>query len=828
MIRPATLVVLAALTTAGAATGLDRICPKSLHHSPRAARGTSGRTIGPPSPASSWAASQSAPAASDGWITHPAARGDAAPIVLHFRREVSLGAVPRHYLARVTADNRFILYVNGRRVAAGPSTGDTQHWRYATLDLAAYLRRGANIVAAVVWNGVKSPVIPAQAAGPAPLFQQSLAPGLRLEGIGCAAQISTKNPGWQVRRDAGHRLTSAYGQFPGRYYVAGAPEVIDAATADWNWDQPGPRDGWFDAVAAPAAMRKLVPDRLPAQRYAPVANGAAVATDIHGGNPFPARAFTVPAYTATKLLIRRDAMVSAYLALTVAGGAGATIKVTYAEALTDGRGKRGDRAAILFHKINGLTDTFLPDGPRRTFAPLWWRTWRYLQIALLTRAQPLRLETLTTTATGYPFETIGQFHSSDPELDRIWQIGWRTAQIDAHETFMDSAYWEQLQYVGDTRIEAQIAYAVAGDARLAEQAIDAFAQSDVAGGLIEGAYPSRGSNPMPMFAPLWIGLLHDWWLQQPDIAVVARNVPRMRRVLAWFGPGLGPNGLLTRNPQWNFIDWAGQRADDRNVFPSFSRSGESCLMSALYLGALHQASQLEASLGSASHAHHDDIAARALTGAIRRHCWSARRRLFADNPDGTAFSQQMNALAVLYDVAPRDEARAILDRITTPGKGIAAPPGMFSSSLYFSWYLARAFDHAGLANRYTGLLQTWRRLLPLHFTTWPETMIGTRSDTHGWSGHPTADLLGIVAGIAPDRPGYRAVRVAPHLGSLTALDATAATPSGPVRVRYRRVGGTLFADIDRPAALPGTFIWRRHRYPLVQLHSHLELGAGQE
>ena len=59
---------------------------------------------------------------------------------------------------------------------------------------------------------------------------------------------------------------------------------------------------------------------------------------------------------------------------------------------------------------------------------------------------------------------------------------------------MDSSYWEQLQYTGDTRLEMLISYAVSGDARLAEQAIDAFAESDADGGLVQGAIPR--ANPM--------------------------------------------------------------------------------------------------------------------------------------------------------------------------------------------------------------------------------------------------------------------------------------------------------------------------------------------
>ena len=243
----------------------------------------------------------------------------------------------------------------------------------------------------------------------------------------------------------------------------------------------------------------------------------------------------------------------------------------------------------------------------------------------------------------------------------------------------------------------------------------------------------------------------------------------------------------------------------------------------LWLGALRQGAALEAAYGDKAEAAADTARADAARTAIRAHCWDKARGLFADNADFTLYSQHMNALAVLYDVATPAEAPAILSRITVPGQGIDAPPGMFTTTYYFAWYLVRAFEHAGLAHRYPALLKTWRDLLALHYTTWPESRGETRSDTHAWSAHPTADLLGVVAGIQPAAPGYARLQVAPNLGDLTALDAAAATPRGPVSVRYALGGGKLTAEIDRPAALPGDFVWKGRRYPLKAAHSRFVL-----
>ena len=68
------------------------------------------------------------------------------------------------------------------------------------------------------------------------------------------------------------------------------------------------------------------------------------------------------------------------------------------------------------------------------------------------------------------------------------------------------------------------------------------------------------------------------------------------------------------------------------------------------------------------------------------------------------------------------------------------------------------------------------------------------------------------------------MNIAPQLGNLTSLEASAATPHGLVKVSYRVTRGKLTALIDRPAALPGEFVWRGQSYPLEKTRTRLELA----
>jgi len=758
------------------------------------------------------------------WVTHPTAPLR-EPMVLHFRRVLQMAAVPASYPVRVSADNRFILYVNSRRVGDGPARGDLTHWRYQRFDLAPFLHPGENLITATVWNwGIFAPVA-----------QMSDRTAFLLESEAAAdAGISTPR-GWQVEIEPGHRALDRTSVDFRTYMASGPGEEIDAALYDWDWQSPGDTKGnWVD-VASPmrdslfADVNRahsadteadndwgLVPDALPHMMYAPISAGAVVRTSTQNSaaelpnlRQFPASAVTLPAGTHVDLLLDRKTLTTAYPVLTVSGGKGAKIRISYAEALFDKNMHKGDRDEVGDRQARGLKDSFLPDGGlHRTFEPLWWRTWRYLDLDIETTGEPLTLESLTAAFTAYPFDQRATFSSPDPELKQIWDISWRTARLDAHETYMDTPYYEQLQYVGDTRIQMLISYAVANDDRLAHQAIEAFDTSRFSDGITRSRYPSSLAQTIPTFSLLWVGMVRDWWGYRPDAEVARRSLPGVRTVLDWFARYQQPDGLLKQLPWWSFIDWI-----PSGTIPTYDARGESCMTTLQYLGALDDAAALEQGLGDPVFAERDRRRAAHVREGLKTHCWDADRGLVAETPDRISFSQQANMLGVLLDVVPSDRQQQVLRKLLAVNPG-DTEAGMLSASYYFRFYLARALEHAGMADEYIASIAPWRKLLAMHFSTWPEVPGDTRSDSHAWSAHPIYDLLTLVAGIEPAGPGFKIVRIAPHLGTLPSLTATFPHPMGEIRVDYKREGSALKAIVVLPAGVKGEFEFQGRHWPL--------------
>ena len=778
------------------------------------------------------------------WITHASAPLR-EPIVLHFRRVLHLDVAPASYPVRVSADNRFILFVNGQRVGDGPARGDLNHWRYERFDLAPYLKAGENRITATVWNwGLYAPV--AQDSDRTAFLLESEATGTD----GGVEGISTPE-GWQVKIDPG-RTPLDRGSVTLRTYMAAGPgEQVDAARTDYDWQSEDTEAGWA-AVASP--MRDaifpgvaqahsadttgdnhwaLVPDRLPHMEYSPAPAGEVVRISAAGAaqsgglmpsssqeaawKAFPAKPIRLPAHTHLHLLLDRKTLTTAYPELTVTGGKGSSIRMTYAEALYDAAGNKGDRNEVANRRALGLNDLFLPDGGAgRRFEPLWWRTWRYLDLEIETGDEPLTLDALTAHFTAYPFEERASFESPDQELAKIWQVSWRTARLDAHETYMDTPYYEQLQYVGDTRIQALISYAVAGDDRLARQALEAFNDSRSPDGLTRSRYPGSLPQTIPPFSLLYVGMLHDYWLYRPDPTPVRASLEGTRGILDWFAAHERPDGLLEKLPWWSFIDWV-----PSGEIPTYDTHDESCVTTLQYLGALDAASDMEKALGDPQLASRYQSRAAHVRSGIYAKCWSEERELIADNSDRKIFSQQANIMAVLYDVVPKNSQQAVLRKMMAIEPG-TTPDGIMSASYYFRFYLARALDHAGMADDYLQSLDPWRKLLPLHFSTWPEIPGDTRSDSHAWSAHPIYDMLTLVAGIEPASPGFATVRIEPHLGSLRSLTATFPHPDGAISVDYHRSTTGLDATITLPGKLAGNFNFHGKSWPLKPGENHIQ------
>ncbi len=759
------------------------------------------------------------------WISVPGA-GAQDYGVYHFQKEVELDAVPADFVVHVTGDNRYKLYVNGTLVSLGPAKGDATHWNYETVDLAPWLKAGKNEISALVYH-----------EGPQkPDSQASVSAGFLLQGEGNARGLYTDRS-WKCRKDEAY---SPLRPVVSGYYVAGPGEQVDFSKKSEEWvdARQGPAgepknvlssnqgDG-HNLMPSPLPQMERTPQRLAAVRKA---EGVKVPAGFLEGTA----ALTIPANTKAELLLDNGVLTNAYFNVALKGGKGGRLALGYAESLyipapqsdrpdlppgmrmedipedvraqfasrpraprTIGKGNRNEVDGKVFM---GREDILLPDGGEHAWTTLAWRTYRYVRVQVETAADPLTIRSISGTFTGYPFALAAKLDSDDAELQKMLEIGWRTARLCAVETYMDCPYYEQLQYLGDTRIQALVTLYNAADDRLVKNFLRLADMSRNVDGITKSRYPTTIPQYIQPYALSYIYALHDYLMYGADTDFVLDLVPGAEQIIRYFERYRLPDGRVRNLPGWNFSDWVNDKPSWNYGAPLRGADGCSINMDLQLLYAYQMMADLEEARGNTWQAGEYRASAAKLAKGVKDAYWNPARGLFADRAEKDNYSQHGNALAILC---------GIVDDPATLAQKLLTDDSLAQCTIYYKFYLHEAFVKAGLGDDYLKWLDTWRENIAMGLTTWGEdaNVFGTRSDCHAWGASPNIEFFRTVLGIDSDAVAFKRVRIEPHLGDLQEIGGTMPHPAGEISVHYKVKGGKLQVEVTLPKEVDGLFVW---------------------
>ncbi|HVU35624.1 MAG TPA: alpha-L-rhamnosidase C-terminal domain-containing protein [Opitutaceae bacterium] len=771
----------------------------------------------------------------------PGAASPAHYQVRRFRRTFAVETTENaSLLVHVSADSRYVLYCNGVRVGVGPAKGDIHHQFYDSHDLAAYLRPGKNVLAALVLDMSRVAHRPAHLGAPCSVM--TYAGGFvldgRLETRRGSVDLGT-GPAWKVAVDTACRFQNDGTRFEGYH---GYFEHRVSREEPIGWTEPDFEDGGWAPATVLYAAERIEHRRDPASPYGLVAR---MIPALETGAPAPfcdvfrrdagdtaagweellrsAGTVTVPPQARVTVILDAGELTTAFPQIAISDGGGATIRLTYAEALrlpwdTPGArllGHRQPLANLASHfadegtgwtfdrrgEISGWSDVWEPAGRGtpavpEVFEPIHWRAFRFVGLEIATGERPLALNAVTHRFTAYPYAIAAEFSCSDPALDRLWPVGLRTMRLCAHETFEDCPHYEQMQYAGDTMITSKLGMLVAGDYRLSRQALHHFDWSRLPDGLTQSRYPSRLLQVIPSWSLHWISAARDYLLCSGDAATIRELAPGFRAVLDWFRRHADADGLPAALPYWNITDWCAEWP--RGVVPG-AATGPTTIIASQYIVALDETGWMLRQLGDTETAATLEAEAARLRTRLHARMWSEDEGLYFDRPGGPEMSQYGNAWAIVAGVAGARERERMLARFPLDPK---LAPGSF-----FCWHAVfRALDLAGRYDDMPRHLGPWHDSVAGGLSTFAEENSYWRSLCHAWSAHPLLEFLTRILGVEPTIPGFAAVRIAPRRCGLTHAAGRVCTPHGPIAVRWRIHGGRWELDIAAPPGLAVTAV----------------------
>lgn len=735
----------------------------------------------------------------------------------------------------ISADERFILLLDGKELSRGPHRGMVEHWYYQSYEITG-LDEGEHTLEVVVW----------QLGRHAPMAQLSYRGGFILKAEGAYDDLLTTGKGdWLVAPLVNTRMTDGLDKS-----IVGAGSQSMTTGTSFITEEPS-CDAWTKAGIARRSVKDLTtrycsrtkgwmlfPTERPDQIYESKTPGVIKAA--HEGKDGSETVYTtedavspwverlnsalkgekvvIPANTAMKAVWYLDDYYCAYPELVVSGGKGAKVTWRWAETLvndskaTTNAGRKGKRDEFV-GKMMGrrIEDVFESRGISPAFFTTpWWRSGSWCELSIETLDEPLTINRLAIGETRYPLEVNGSFECDDLEVSRIDGICRRTMEMCMHEMLFDCPYYEQQMYPGDTRIQLNILNALTRDKRMNRFALGIYDYDRRDNGMVAMNFPTRGTQESATYTMCWIMMFRDYMMWHDDMAFLKVRMPGVRNALMGLAFCENDQGLLENLPGWSFMDTVNGECPFKTGIAPCGNPGEgaSALNNLQYLIALQSAAAVDEALGEKLLAAHWNEKIARLKKVLMENFWDEERGALADTVKKDRFSEHAQCMAIIAGLLAEDQQERAFAFLTTAEH-------ISRASTYFSYYLFDTYSRCGRSDLIYKRLAYWRKFLSWGAKTTLETQASdSRSDCHAWSACPIYFWHTAFAGIMPSSPFFRTVRVAPQPAGLKRISAKTPHPKGVVETQLEFADGGVSGTVILPAETTGVFIWNKCRMAL--------------
>lgn len=757
------------------------------------------------------------------WISEKIKRAEYAPFLVLFRKEIWLEEEVQSAKILISADSRYKLYINDKLVEVGPSKGDQQIWFMDEPDILPFLKKGKNIIAAEVLRFPQNPFLGNQSV------MTTAFPGLYCDG-----GVTDKNgrfydlsadASWKYKVDDRVQFLAETKGFAPLHFYEEVQE--DLSLSDWK-EEIYDADGWESAVPYPIRQIRTAvsPGNLQLRTipymYRKQRNFKHIMRVIQSEygkeewESFLHGKEQIQIAAGHEEIVEIDAgeEMTGYLKLCVLGGKGAKIEILQSESYVQNTEKKESgiqpsalkkekRLDFSHGHLEGYQDIYYPAASGKSqqiqsFEPFWFRTFRLIQLHIVCEEEPLTLCRFDYEETGYPLETKSSVETSDESLKDIWEISERTLRRCMHETYEDCPFYEQLQYVMDSRAQILYTYAVAADDRLARKCMDDFRRSQRYDGLLCSAYPNTKPNVIPGFSIYYILMLQDHMMYFGDKKLIRYHMPTVENILYYFEEQMTEYGYVGKTGDlhgqgkfWSFIDWVPQW---KSGVPNAVETGNITMESLLYLLGLNAAVDLSGFIGRNEQAEEYRKQAEKVKTGIRTYCMG-KKGMLKDGANCEEYSQHCQVFGILTGVLKKEEGRrSLLETIEKKEKYAQCTVSM-------ALYLFRAMEMTDLYFYTDEYWEIWRKMIQNQMTTCAESDIDPRSDCHAWGSLALYELPAVVLGVRPAAPGYQKVRVHPTSGYLQWAKGKVITPKGMVTVSWEKADGKTEVKYRLPEGL---------------------------
>ncbi len=763
------------------------------------------------------------------WIWYPSARTLSNTFVL-FRREFYLEELPEQAEGWITADSRYALFLNGRRVQWGPAPADPMHQEADPANLLPYLKKGRNVLAIqVLFYGIGDGTW--VAGKPGLLYSFALTgPGLAMTLCSDARTVCAV--------DYGHRP----GQFQ-RWYLRALQEEFDARRSELDWLEADfvPGGNWKPAMELSAdGVRPSVysdyyeytsgglppqsdsgrlyrreipmPAETPVFARGPVEAGR-ITWRISPDNWFLFR--SPAAYEAQyDTVFRQDgdgavqyragAEESVFLTyvfeeqmvgfpfFTIFAPAGTTVELMVQESHTPGGGQ------MLLDTAHHCWSRFICREGENRFQCFDFESVKWLQLHITAPAAgAVRVSGTGLLRRSYPYESAPEIAVKEPALQRLFDAGINTLRNAAIETLVDGMGRERQQYAGDCSHALIPLRGLLGNTRLSKRFIETYSDGLISRGYFLDCYPGIDRlkripykqiglsywGPIIDHSVGYVGDIYRYVMETGDVDTLRLVYPKLKTFVD-FLIREADGGLFPVDKDAEYCVWL-----DHHAYPK--QRHRLCSMN-LYILSMLRAYWIPI-MGLLDKTDRDPYLrfADQLWEQVTARFWDEKQQMYWDNlpwreEEALLVTDRTLATAVLFDLCPGGRTAACAAYLAeSPDLRLSYP----ANAVWRQWAL-------GAAGRGDIVLRELREkwaVMPsvLQNNAYQEHWQVRTDSVDEWSHIPMAPMIAltdVLVGIRPDSLGYGSFSLTPQLADIGALRIAVTTVRGTVRFEAEACG----------------------------------------
>ena len=409
---------------------------------------------------------------------------------------------------------------------------------------------------------------------------------------------------------------------------------------------------------------------------------------------------------------------------------------------------------------------------------------RFLRVDLVSEDVEVPLVAVRAVSRYRDIPYIGSFKCNDERINKIWETGAYTVHLNMQDYLWDGIKRDRLVWIGDMHPEVMTVGTVFGNHEVVRKSLDYVR---------DGTPATSWMNGICSYSLWWIIIHHHLYWYYGDKEYLSAQKTYLTELLRNVMKNIDGNKEAYKSGR--FIDWP------TNDNPDAIHAG----LQALTVRALEAGSELAGWLSDP---------------ALAKECRDAATKLRTYVPDNKGNKEAAALLAI----------EGMLDAKTA--HDIIVKDGAKDFTSFMGYYMLEALAKNGsYADALDLISEYWGRMLDLGATTFwedfnymdsknaaridefvPEGKFDIHADggaycyvglrhsfCHGWASGPTAWLSQHILGVEPASPGFKTVRIRPHLGNLKWVEGDFPTPYGIIHVTHsRRPDGQISSTVELP------------------------------